>query len=130
RELALQVSNELTTTGEGRDVRVRAFYGGASMDRQIKALQRGVEIAVATPGRLIDLIERKEVNLHAVATVVLDEADRMADMGFMPQVEWILRHLHGKPQTLLFSATLDGDVDHVVRRYLHDPVFHEVVSEQ
>jgi superfamily II DNA/RNA helicase len=103
-------------------------YGGQSLERQARRLQDGVEIVVATPGRLIDLLDRKAVSLQALACVVLDEADRMADMGFLPQVEWILRHVGGPHQTLLFSATLDGAVDVLVRRYQRDPVFHEVES--
>jgi superfamily II DNA/RNA helicase len=87
-----------------------------------------VEIVVATPGRLIDLLDRKSVFLDALTCVVLDEADRMADMGFLPQVEWVLRHVGGPHQTLLFSATLDGAVDVLVKRYQRDPVHHEVES--
>ena len=104
------------------------MYGGQSLERQARRLQDGVEIVVATPGRLIDLLDRKAVSLEALTCVVLDEADRMADMGFLPQVEWILRHVGGPHQTLLFSATLDGAVDVLVRRYQRDPVFHEVES--
>ena len=83
----------------------------------------------ATPGRLIDLIDRKEVDLVDVGIVVIDEADRMADMGFLPQVEWILRHIPGEHQTLLFSATLDGVVQGLIDRYQRDPVRHEVASQ-
>jgi superfamily II DNA/RNA helicase len=84
---------------------------------------------VATPGRLIDLLDRKALKLDAIAHVVLDEADRMADMGFLPQVEWVLRHTNRRHQTLLFSATLDGAVKVLVDRYQHDPIVHEVMSE-
>jgi superfamily II DNA/RNA helicase len=104
-------------------------YGGTGMDAQIKALRKGVDVVVATPGRLIDLLQRGEISLAAVETVVLDEADRMADMGFLPQVEWVLRHLTMAHQTMLFSATLDGDIDYLVRNHLTDPVRHEVVSD-
>ncbi|MGI8756250.1 MAG: DEAD/DEAH box helicase, partial [Acidimicrobiales bacterium] len=104
-------------------------YGGADIDKQINKLKAGVEVVAATPGRMIDLIDRKEVDLVDVAIVVLDEADRMADMGFMPQVEWILRHIPGDHQTLLFSATLDGVVQGLIDRYQTDPVRHEVASE-
>ena len=128
RELATQVSDELQPLGAARDVRVAAIYGGADIERQIKLLQQGVEVIAATPGRMIDLIERKEVNLVDVSVVVLDEADRMADMGFLPQVEWILRHIPGDHQTLLFSATLDGVVQGLIDRYQSDPVRHEVES--
>ena len=128
RELAVQVSEELTPLAEARDRTVLAIYGGADMDRQIKHLAKGVDIVVATPGRLIDMVDRKVIDLSGVVMVVLDEADRMADMGFLPQVEWVLRHVDQSRQTMLFSATLDGEVDHVVRVHMHDPVFHEVES--
>src|SRR3546814_15080481 len=98
------------------------------MNKQIAALADGVEAIIATPGRLIDLIERKEVELNGLEIVVVDEADRMADMGFLPQVEWLLRHVDNRHQTLLFSATLDGVVDGLIKRYQHDPVYHEVES--
>jgi superfamily II DNA/RNA helicase len=128
RELALQVSEVLAPLGEAVGSRVVAVYGGASMERQRAALASGADVLVATPGRLIDFIDNDAVRLDAVRSVVLDEADRMADMGFLPQVEWLLRRITAPHQTLLFSATLDGAVDHVVRRHLKDPVFHEVVS--
>ena len=118
----------LAPLGEAVGCRVVAVYGGASMERQRAALASGVDVLVATPGRLIDFIDNDAVRLDAVRSVVLDEADRMADMGFLPQVEWLLRRITASHQTLLFSATLDGAVDHVVRRHLKDPVFHEVLS--
>ncbi len=130
RELATQVSEELAPLGQAVDVAVSAVYGGADMTRQIKALARGSDVVVATPGRMIDLIERKEAWLDDVEIVVVDEADRMADMGFLPQVEWLLRHIKGTHQTLLFSATLDGAVKTLVDRYQTDPVRHEVASPQ
>jgi superfamily II DNA/RNA helicase len=105
-----------------------AVYGGADIDRQVSKLQKGVDIIIATPGRLIDLGDRGEISVSQLETLVLDEADRMADMGFMPQVEWVLRRLETPHQTLLFSATLDGAVDRLVQRYLTEPVFHEVSS--
>lgn len=129
RELAIQVRDELADVAEGLDRVILAIYGGADIEKQIKALKRGVDFVVATPGRLIDLIERKEVFLDDVAHVIVDEADRMADMGFLPQVEWLLRHVPGEHQTLLFSATLDGVVDKLVTRYQHDPVRYEVESK-
>ncbi len=128
RELALQVREELAPLAERRGLTVGAVYGGADMDRQIKAFKQGVDFVVATPGRMIDLLERNEVSVAALDHVIVDEADRMADMGFLPQVEWILRNVEGTHQTLLFSATLDGVVDTLVKRYQHDPVFHEVES--
>jgi len=130
RELATQVRDELAPLGEVRNVTVTAIYGGAKMETQVAELEKGVEIVVATPGRMIDMIERKEIFLDDIAQVVIDEADRMADMGFLPQVEWILRHVPGQHQTLLFSATLDGVVDTLIKRYQTDPAMHEVVSEQ
>ena len=129
RELATQVCDELKPIGAVRDITVAAVYGGADIEKQIKKLKAGVEVIAATPGRMIDLIDRKELDLSDVGIVVLDEADRMADMGFMPQVEWILRHIPGEHQTLLFSATLDGVVQVLIDRYQRDPVFHEVQSE-
>jgi superfamily II DNA/RNA helicase len=130
RELAVQVKEELAPLGAARGTTVSAIYGGAKMETQVKELQKGVEVVVATPGRMIDMIERKEIFVDDVDQVVLDEADRMADMGFLPQVEWILRHIPGRHQTLLFSATLDGVVDTLIKRYQADPVMHEVVSEE
>jgi superfamily II DNA/RNA helicase len=128
RELALQVTEVLAPLGNAVGCRVVAVYGGASMERQRVLLANGADVLVATPGRLIDFIDNGDVRLDDVCAVVLDEADRMADMGFLPQVEWLLRRITSPHQTLLFSATLDGAVDHVVRRHLKDPVFHEVVS--
>ncbi len=126
RELARQVLDVLRPLGKAVGIRVAQFYGGTSIDRQLRALDRGVDVAVATPGRVIDLIDRGAFSGGAVEAVVVDEADRMADMGFLPQVDWILRHLTARKQTLLFSATLDGDVDVIISRYLQDPVRHEV----
>jgi len=128
RELAVQVSDVLEPLGKNRGIRVAVVYGGQSLERQARKLETGAEIVVATPGRLIDLLDRKSVSLEAISCVVLDEADRMADMGFLPQVEWVLRHVGRSHQTLLFSATLDGAVDVLVQRYQHDPVHHEVES--
>jgi superfamily II DNA/RNA helicase len=129
RELAVQVASELAELAEARDRTVQAVYGGTDMDKQIRDLKKRADIVVATPGRLIDLIERKEIRLDAIEVIVLDEADRMADMGFLPQVEWIMRKVPDNRQTLLFSATLDREVDVLVRRYMRDPVLHEVVPE-
>ena len=129
RELAVQVHEVLATLGEALGLRVVAVYGGADIERQIKQLQKGCELIIATPGRLIDLGDRGELRVDELDVLVLDEADRMADMGFMPQVEWVLRRLQGPHQTLLFSATLDGAVDRLVNRYLTEPVFHEVKSD-
>ncbi len=130
RELALQVHQVLAPLAKAVNLRSVAVYGGSDMDRQIKALRHGADVVIATPGRLIDLGERGFVSVADVETVVLDEADRMADMGFMPQVEWVLRRVERPHQTLLFSATLDGAVDRLIHRYQRDPVRHEVASPQ
>ncbi|HEY6623183.1 MAG TPA: DEAD/DEAH box helicase [Acidimicrobiales bacterium] len=130
RELAVQVHDVLEPLAEAVGVRLVAVYGGADIDRQVKKLRRGVDVIIATPGRLIDLGDRGELTVADIETLVLDEADRMADMGFMPQVEWVLRRLERDHQTLLFSATLDGAVDRLVSRYLTNPVKHEVASPQ
>jgi superfamily II DNA/RNA helicase len=128
RELAMQVSNVLRPLLRARSLRLVTVYGGAQMSKQIAGLEEGAEIVVATPGRLIDLIDRGVAELGDVGNVVIDEADRMADMGFLPQVEWVLRHIGRSHQTLLFSATLDGGIQGLVDRYQHGPVFHEVGS--
>lgn len=128
RELATQVRDELLPLAHARGVRIAAIYGGDPIDKQIRSLQQGVDLAVCTPGRAIDLIERGDLSVSDVTHVVIDEADRMADMGFLPQVEWILRNVEGSHQTLLFSATLDGVVDSLVRRYQTEPARHEVDS--
>jgi superfamily II DNA/RNA helicase len=128
RELAVQVYDVLNPLARKIGLRAVAVYGGADIDRQVAKLRKGVDLVIATPGRLIDLGDRGEVAVDGLETLVLDEADRMADMGFMPQVEWVLRRLDQAHQTLLFSATLDGAVDRLVKRYLTDPVFHEVAS--
>jgi superfamily II DNA/RNA helicase len=128
RELAVQVHDVIAPLAKAIRLRVAAVYGGADVDRQITRLRNGVDVVIATPGRLIDLGDRGELSVADLEVLVLDEADRMADMGFMPQVEWVLRRLERPHQTLLFSATLDGAVDRLVKRYLSDPVFHEVAS--
>jgi superfamily II DNA/RNA helicase len=129
RELAKQVVDVLAPLGKAVGMRVAAFYGGTSLDKQVKNLQRKITVAVATPGRMIDLLERGELDLDAVRTLAIDEADRMADMGFLPQVEWIMRKVSTNRQTFLFSATLDREVDVLVRRYMTDPVRHEVEAD-
>ena len=128
RELAAQVCGELEWLGRQRKLRVAAVYGGAGFGAQLKALRRGVDVLVACPGRLTDLMERGEVRLDAVEIVVVDEADRMADMGFLPVVQRLLDATPKTRQTLLFSATLDGAVDTLVRRYQRDPVRHALAG--
>jgi superfamily II DNA/RNA helicase len=130
RELAGQVHDVLAPLAKARGLRLAAMYGGRNLDAQVKVLRKGVDVIVGTPGRIIDLGQRNELFVDKLQVVVLDEADRMADMGFLPQVEWVLRQLRHQHQTMLFSATLDGEIDYLVRHYLHDPVRHEVVSDQ
>jgi superfamily II DNA/RNA helicase len=127
RELAEQITTELRSFA-GR-LRVEAVYGGVGYGKQINALRRGVDVLVACPGRLEDLIQRRDVTLQNVHIVVLDEADRMADMGFMPAVRRLLDQTASDRQTVLFSATLDGDVAKLTRDYQRDPVRHEVGEE-
>lgn len=129
RELANQVAEALTPLAEARELWLMAIYGGVSINRQIAGLREGVDLAIATPGRLNDLLERGDISLEDVEMVVIDEADQMADMGFLPQVERILKLIDRDAQTLLFSATLDGDIGKLVDRYQHDPAHHEVISE-
>jgi superfamily II DNA/RNA helicase len=130
RELATQVTAALRTLGTECDRRVRAVYGGVAMDPQVKALHQGVDVVVGTPGRLIDLMERGELSVGEVEVLVIDEADRMADMGFMPQVQKILYRMTQPHQTMLFSATLDGAVKRLVDRYMDDPVQHAVAETE
>jgi len=129
RELAKQVADALAPLGQGLCVRVTTAVGGAPYVRQIQTLRRGVEILVATPGRLGDLIEKGAVELRDVAVTVLDEADQMCDLGFLPVVRELLDRTPDGGQRLLFSATLDRDVDGLVRDYLTDPVTHAVDAE-
>ncbi|MBB6473525.1 DEAD/DEAH box helicase [Sphaerisporangium rubeum] len=126
RELAMQVTDALEPLGRGLSLRVKTVVGGMSMGRQIDALRRGVEIVVATPGRLTDLIQQGECSLADVRVTVLDEADHMCDLGFFPVVSALLDRTPADGQRLLFSATLDGDVDKLVRRFMHDPVTHSL----
>ncbi|MEA2901081.1 MAG: hypothetical protein QOH36_968 [Actinomycetota bacterium] len=130
RELAVQVRDVLVPLGQAADRSVTAVFGGTAMERQIKAVRKGHDVVVATPGRLIDLCQRGDVTVADIAVLVLDEADRMADMGFMPQVVWLLDRIAADHQTMLFSATLDSEIDRLVRNYTSDPVRHEVESVQ
>jgi superfamily II DNA/RNA helicase len=126
RELAAQIERALAPLAATRQRRVAALYGGVGFGAQLAALRRGADIVVATPGRLADLIERKQADLCDVEIAVIDEADRMADMGFLPEVRRLLDRVRPDRQTFLFSATLDGEVDVLVRRYQRDPFVHEV----
>ncbi len=130
RELANQVKDVMLPLGHAVGRSVIACYGGVGMEPQIEALRRGVDVIIGTPGRLIDLMERGELSFSAVQVLVLDEADRMADMGFLPQVQKILHRVDGEHQTMLFSATLDRGIDRLVARYLKDPISHEVESSE
>ena len=127
RELAEQIYTELRSLS--RDVRVGVVYGGVGYGAQLHTLKKGVDILVACPGRLEDLIQQKAVNLSSVEKVVLDEADRMADMGFMPSVNRLLNQTNKERQTVLFSATLDGDVAQLIKQHLNNPVTHTVGNE-
>jgi superfamily II DNA/RNA helicase len=128
RELAIQVAEELENLNSG--LRILAVYGGAGIEPQIKKLRAGIDIVVATPGRLIDLLDRNCCDLRSVTFAVVDEADRMADMGFLPDVKRILDETRDDRQTVLFSATLDGAIDSLVKRYQKNPVIHEVEDEE
>jgi superfamily II DNA/RNA helicase len=129
RELAAQIHKELEPLAAVRDKRVCTVYGGVGYEKQKKALRRGVEILVACPGRLRDLMDQNALRLDAVEIVVIDEADRMADMGFLPEVRKILDATPAERQTLLFSATLDGDVAVLQRKYQRDDaVSHSVAN--
>ncbi|MFV2178051.1 DEAD/DEAH box helicase [Actinomadura sp. LOL_016] len=126
RELAQQVQQNLEPLGRGLGLKFKTVIGQTSMFKQIDALRRGVEVLVATPGRLKDLMQQGACDLSDVEIAVLDEADHMADMGFLPDVTDILDQARVGGQRLLFSATLDKDVDVLVRRYLNDPVTHAI----
>src|SRR5439155_26871934 len=125
RELAAQVVEEFDAVARARGLRVAAAYGGVSIAEQSKAIRRA-DILVATPGRLEDLATRRMVRLDAVRILILDEADRMLDMGFQPQVDAIVRRVPKDRQTMFFSATLDGGVGHLAASYTRDAVRHEV----
>ncbi|MDT0451502.1 DEAD/DEAH box helicase [Streptomyces hesseae] len=126
RELAQQVTDSLTPYATAVNLRMATVVGGMSIGRQAQTLARGAEVLVATPGRLADLIQRGDCSLRDVKITVLDEADQMADMGFLPQVTKLLEQVAPGGQRMLFSATLDRNVDRLVRRFLTDPVTHSV----
>ncbi|MFJ6434952.1 DEAD/DEAH box helicase [Streptomyces sp. NPDC091416] len=126
RELAQQVTDALTPYATAVNLRMATVVGGMSISKQSGTLRRGAEVLVATPGRLKDLIERGDCRLDDVAITVLDEADQMADMGFMPQVVALLKQVEEGGQRMLFSATLDKNIDRLVKMFLTDPVVHSV----
>ncbi|MBV9026022.1 MAG: DEAD/DEAH box helicase [Streptomycetaceae bacterium] len=121
RELCQQVTNDLLTVGKVRNVRVAAIYGGRAYEPQVEALKKGVDVVVGTPGRLLDLVGQRKLSLKAVRVLVLDEADEMLDLGFLPDVEKIIELLPAKRQTMLFSATMPGQVIALARRYMSQP---------
>ncbi|MBG0852664.1 DEAD/DEAH box helicase [Streptomyces spinoverrucosus] len=121
RELCTQVTNDLLTAGKVRNVRVTAIYGGRAYEPQVEALKKGVDVVVGTPGRLLDLAGQKKLNLNHVKCLVLDEADEMLDLGFLPDVEKIINMLPVRRQTMLFSATMPGAVIGLARRYMSQP---------
>jgi len=125
RELAAQISRELEPLAQACARRVYVVYGGVGYEPQRRALNRGVDVLVACPGRLEDLVQQRALSLDAVEVVVVDEADRMSDMGFLPAVKRLLDGTPNTRQTLLFSATLDGEIDVLTRRYQSDPVRHD-----
>ncbi|MFF3249153.1 DEAD/DEAH box helicase [Streptomyces sp. NPDC002870] len=122
RELAQQVSDALAPCALALNVRLATVVGGLSINRQSALLRTGADVVIATPGRLADLVSRRDCHLNQVRITVLDEADQMCDLGFLPQVSEILDQVRPDGQRLLFSATLDRNVDQLVRGYLHDPV--------
>ncbi|WP_062134692.1 DEAD/DEAH box helicase [Demequina aestuarii] len=128
RELAMQVNDALEPFAHSMHVSLRLIAGGLSMSKQIRSLERGVHLVIATPGRLADLVRRGEADLSETRIVVLDEADHMAQMGFMDEIEEILERVPGGAQRLLFSATLDGDVDKLVATSMTDPARHDVTG--
>ncbi|MFC8670123.1 DEAD/DEAH box helicase [Streptomyces sp. NPDC057199] len=121
RELCTQVTNDLLTAGKVRNVRVLAIYGGRAYEPQVEALKKGVDVIVGTPGRLLDLAGQRKLDLKHIKALVLDEADEMLDLGFLPDVEKIINMLPARRQTMLFSATMPGAVIGLARRYMSQP---------
>lgn len=128
RELCQQVTNDLLTAGKVRNVRVLAIYGGRAYEPQVEALKKGVDVIVGTPGRLLDLAGQRKLDLSHVRALVLDEADEMLDLGFLPDVEKIITMLPAKRQTMLFSATMPGAVIGLARRYMSQPTHIRATS--
>ncbi|MFF4469637.1 DEAD/DEAH box helicase [Streptomyces sp. NPDC001599] len=128
RELCQQVTNDLLTAGKVRNVRVLAIYGGRAYEPQVEALKQGVDVIVGTPGRLLDLAGQKKLSLKHVKCLVLDEADEMLDLGFLPDVEKIINMLPARRQTMLFSATMPGAVIGLARRYMSQPTHIRATS--
>lgn len=130
RELAAQIEESLKVLEGPAGLSSRAIFGGVGQNPQVKALQAGVDVVIACPGRLLDLMGQGHVDFSDLEVAVLDEADQMADMGFLPMVKRILDTVPGRAQKMLFSATLDNGIDVLVKRYLHDPVIHEADSSE
>ncbi|MFE2924442.1 DEAD/DEAH box helicase [Streptomyces goshikiensis] len=130
RELCTQVTNDLLTAGKVRNVRVLAIYGGRAYEPQVEALKKGVDVIVGTPGRLLDLAGQRKLDLSRVKALVLDEADEMLDLGFLPDVEKIINYLPPKRQTMLFSATMPGAVISLARRYMTQPTHIRATSPE
>ncbi|MER7925035.1 DEAD/DEAH box helicase [Streptomyces sp. NPDC096057] len=128
RELCTQVTNDLLTAGKVRNVRVLAIYGGRAYEPQVEALRKGVDVVVGTPGRLLDLAGQKKLDLKHIRSLVLDEADEMLDLGFLPDVEKIINFLPARRQTMLFSATMPGAVIGLARRYMTQPTHIRATS--
>ena len=122
RELAMQIEETFSRIGAGTGIRTAVVVGGLSESKQLQTIRRGAHVIIATPGRLCDFLNRKLVTLGSVRIVVLDEADRMLDMGFLPAVESILKQTSAEKQTLFFSATLEGGAQRLIGRYMKDPV--------
>ena len=122
RELVQQIAEEFRKLSHGTPIRTRGIYGGEPMDKQLRALAEGVDIVIGTPGRVLDHLDRRTLSLKGVYHVVLDEADRMLDIGFRPDIERILRRISQPHQTLLLSATMSADVRSLARAFMHDPV--------
>ncbi|AZM48499.1 DNA helicase [Streptomyces sp. WAC 06738] len=121
RELCVQVTNDLLTAGKVRNVRALSIYGGRAYEPQLEALKKGVDVVVGTPGRLLDLAGQRKLDLSKIKVLVLDEADEMLDLGFLPDVEKIIQQLPARRQTMLFSATMPGQVIGLARRYMSQP---------
>lgn len=130
RELAIQVDAQFTRFSKNSGLRIATIYGGTGYGQQLSALKRGVDIIVATPGRLLDFLDRKIVDLSGVQIVVLDEADRLLDMGFMPQVRKVVRHVPKNRQTLMFSATIDRRIESIGAEYLKNPITFRINEKQ
>ena len=129
RELAVQVAEEISDIAAARNLRVASVYGGVGLAKQAQRAAKA-HVVIATPGRLQDLLDRRALSLAHISILILDEADRMLDMGFQPQVDRIVSHLRGPRQTMFFSATLDGRVGKLARDYTHDAARHQVTDDR